>query len=153
MSTSHHITDKFHCYPRTFRKTHTLYHSVTQISEPSVVEKSICGQYEGLRLQLHLHASILHEAWHRPVTAGLLRPSRHILQPHHALCQSRIPAHSGKILEIPQRARQTSLHRTVPGQLGLGAVRRSDRLRLLAVFRRPGRAAGQPPLLRQHLAL
>lgn len=138
-------------YTTTFRITFTLYRS--QISEPSVVEKSVCGQYEGLRLQLHLHASVLHEAWHWPVTAGVLRPGGHLLQPHHALCQPRIPAHGGKILESAQRACQTPLHGALPGQLGLGAVRGSDRLRLLAVFRRPGRAAGQPPLLRQHPAL
>lgn len=138
-------------YTTTGRITLLSFHP--QISEPSVVEESFRGQYEGLRLQLHLHASLLHEAWHRPVAAGVLRPGRHLLQPHHALCQPRILALSGKVLEIPQRARQAPLHGALPGQLGLGAVRGSDGLRLLAVLRGPGRAAGQPPLLRQHPAI
>lgn len=37
---------------------------LSQISEPAVVQESFCEQYEGIWLQLHLHAGILHEAWH-----------------------------------------------------------------------------------------
>lgn len=153
-STSHYVMTqkgKSEMLPHNIYNNFSLYRS--QISEPSVVEKSVCGQYEGLRLQLHLHASVLHEAWHRPVAAGVLRPGGHLLQPHHALCQPRILAHGRKILESPQCACQTSLHGALLGQLGLGAVWGSDCLRLLAIFCWPRRAAGQPPLLRQHPAL
>lgn len=142
-----------HLYPTVFTGILCLYCLVSQIPEPLVVEKGFRGQHEGLRLQLRLHASILHEAWHRPIIAGLLRPGRHLLQPHHALCQSRIPAHGGKILEGAQRARQAPVHRPLPGQPGPGAVRGGDGLRLLAVLCGPGRPARQPPLLRQHPAL
>jgi len=127
--------------------------SPAQISEPPVVAEGVRGQYEGLRLQLHLHAGLLREDRHRPVSAGVLRAGGHVFQPHHALRQPRVPAHGGEVLESPQRARQTPVHGALPGQLGLGAVRGSDGLRLLAVSRGPGRAAGQPPLLRQHPAL
>lgn len=124
-----------------------------KIPEPSVVEERFCGQHEGLWFQLHLHASILHEAWYWPITPGILCPGRHLFQPHYALCQPWIPSHGGKILESPQRACQTPLHRAPPGQLGLRVVRGGDSLRLLAVFHWPGWATSQPPLLWQYPSL